>query len=277
MTIQWTALGTTRKGRQRRQNQDQFMVSPCKRGQGSLSGRVVGSDTQLVAVADGMGGHRGGSVAASFAVRSLREQTEDLLHKAALGLELTSDLQTVLEKIHQGLVAAGERDSRFFGMGTTLTAALIHQDQLWVAHVGDSRAYLIRDGQARQLTRDHTLRELVGHAERGNQHVLWNCLGGHLPRNVEVDVSEWILQPQDQILLCTDGLTDDLDDHEIARILEGYAADHAAQLLVSMAAERGGKDDITMVLCEGIGTTRVDTDAVWPADDSTVWPHNWVC
>jgi protein phosphatase len=137
-------------------------------------------------------------------------------------------------------------------MGTTLTGAYTVGPEVIIAHVGDSRAYLYHDGRLTQLTRDHTLAQeyldLGLPAARSWYHILTNCLGGP-ERGVRVEFHHFRLSDGDRLLLCTDGLSDMIGNEEIAGILGQHShPQEATQALVDRALERGGKDNVTVVL-----------------------------
>ncbi len=159
--------------------------------------------------------------------------------------------------IDRSLRDAGEEHPRLRNMGTTLTVCYVTGPELFVIHAGDSRAYLSRDGELRRLTRDHTLAQTMidaGVAEEGSpeerkrQHILTNCIGGP-DLGLEVNVDHHRLRSGDQLLLCTDGLTKHLEDPEIAEVLGRHPGpEDACRALVNLALERGGKDNVTVVL-----------------------------
>lgn len=211
-------------------------------------------DQRLLVVADGMGGHAGGEVAAQVAIDTVKNwvyPSPDLSE------------ERLKEAVTQAMVAANEevydraeRESALRGMGTTLTMALIAGACAVVGHVGDSRAYLFRDGSLVQLTTDHSVTnelvriggltesEALAHPYR---NLLTRALGAE--RHVEVDVETLRLRPGDALMLCTDGLTNVLDDREIARTLTEHAdPQRAVDLLVTHANQRGGSDNVTVVL-----------------------------
>ena len=142
-------------------------------------------------------------------------------------------------------------------MGTTMTASVTFGLDAIVAHVGDSRAYLFRDGSLERLTRDHTMAQQmvdagvipsVSHASRMMQHMLVNCLGGRDRDEVEVDVCRVQLDDGDRLLLCTDGLNDMVSEIEVAKILSSHPESNAAcHELVDVALEHGGRDNVTVV------------------------------
>ena len=260
MTTLLTSFGMTDPGRVRSANEDQFLVAnyDCDHassftGLDSSSATLRGGDEQLLAVADGLGGHRGGSMASAIAVQTLSEEME-LLHRTAnIGSDPAERLREVVLRCNREVFDAGFQNSELHGMGTTLTAGLVHEDSVWLAHVGDSRCYLLRDSSLRCLTTDHTLSELLGHETPS--HVLWNCLGGHENRVPDIEVVECTLQPNDCLLFCTDGLIRDVSDEEIAdTIRDCECLKTASHRLVEMANERGGSDNVTVVLARRAST-----------------------
>jgi len=208
----------------------------------------------VFAVADGLGGHQGGEVASAAAVEPLarldgREFTDPGEAAEALATAIRDANQAILDR------AAG--DPALYGMGTTLTAAAVAGRHLQLAHVGDSRAYLLREGTLDQLTTDHTVvGELVRrgrltpeqaaiHPERS---ILTRAVG--LDPRVPVDLPDPLeLQPGDQVLLCSDGLTEAVNDAQIAELLSAAPDGQAAcRALIDAANDAGGPDNITVVL-----------------------------
>ena len=207
----------------------------------------------VYAVADGMGGHLAGEVASATALEPVEQ----------LDGRIFQDDTTAVTALRDAVVAANERVSRlaqenpdYRGMGTTLTAALVEGRRLHVAHVGDSRAYLLRDGQFSQLTDDHTLvqhlvdegqitrEEAAHHPQRS---VVTRAIG--VSEDVDVDSMSLELVPGDQLLLCSDGLTGVVEDEAIARtLLETEDPDAAVATLIELANAAGGPDNITVLL-----------------------------
>jgi PPM family protein phosphatase len=206
------------------------------------------TDEPLFAVADGMGGHRGGEVASQLAVETLEK-----LFKKGIG-ELPDQVQEANRVVFERSVV----DEKVAGMGTTLTAALVEGDRIRLAHVGDSRAYLLREGDLRLLTEDHTLvhrmvtegeiskEEAETHPQRS---VLTRALG--VETVVDVDDDTVQVRPGDRLLLCTDGLTSMVSEQAVKDVL-GAVPDpqEAAQRLVQMANEGGGTDNTTVVVLD---------------------------
>jgi len=206
------------------------------------------TEEPLFAVADGMGGHRGGEVASQLAVETLEK-----LFKQGAG-----DLPDQVQEANRVVFERSVLDRKVAGMGTTLTAALVEGDRVRLAHVGDSRAYLLRDGKVRLLTEDHTLvhrmvtegeisqEEAETHPQRS---VLTRAVG--VDTVVDVDEDTVHILPGDRLLLCTDGLTSMVSEEVIEEVL-GDVPDpqEAAQRLVRMANEAGGVDNTTVVVLD---------------------------
>jgi protein phosphatase len=159
--------------------------------------------------------------------------------------------------VHEALQEKARLDPKLRGMGTTMTAAYSVGDDLFVAHVGDSRAYLFRDGKLQLLTHDQTQAQrmadvgLIPQKEVGRhrlRHVLTSALGG-LEKAVNVDIQRLKLIDGDRLLLCTDGLTDMVEDQAIAQILAGAGSSNdASSRLLDQALENGGRDNVTVVV-----------------------------
>jgi PPM family protein phosphatase len=261
-----SSYGLTDRGRTRAVNEDQFVVAGVRRVLSveqssipqpeSLIGAALG---HLMVVADGIGGHRGGDVASAMAVVGIENLLVNTigwlcqLHGEGVMAELHQALRTTDRWVEQ---AAG-RQPAFKGMGTTLTMAYVSDHTLFIAHAGDSRCYLWRRGTFQPLTRDHTLvAELVTNgtltpeeaAHHGMRNVVLNSVGGGNAA-VKPEVHKHNLEAGDILLLCTDGLTTMVDDEEIGRVL-GVAGspEQACRTLVEQANERGGHDNITVVV-----------------------------
>lgn len=200
----------------------------------------------LFAVADGMGGALGGEVASGLAIETIH----DLFSRRE------GDLVHQVEEANRAVFARSQTDRTVAGMGTTLTAALVDDGRVHLAHVGDSRAYLFRDGELALLTEDHTLvHRMVAAGEitpsEAEVHPHRSILTRVLGMDGEVDVDEeWLdVRPGDRILLCTDGLTGMLSEPQIGEILEASLDPQAAaERLVSSANRAGGIDNITAIL-----------------------------
>jgi protein phosphatase len=206
---------------------------------------VVGD--RLAVVADGMGGAPGGSLASSLAVAVV---------DAGFGGTAASELAAVTRSANAAIFDRAAGDSRLEGMGTTLCAAgLLDEGSLVIVNVGDSRAYLLRDGGLRQLTEDHTVTaemvrrgelDEVEAAEHPHRHVLTRVLGGG--PTVEVDAFTVDVEDGDVVMLCTDGLSLELSNEDIAELMSrGATPGELADLLVESALAAGGGDNVTVV------------------------------
>ncbi|NLF73856.1 MAG: serine/threonine-protein phosphatase [Candidatus Anammoximicrobium sp.] len=262
--VQFGAL--SHRGNVRHNNEDHFAVIRRKRSREVLLTNMPPDDLALrddesyvMIVADGMGGAAFGELASRLALKAADELVGSAgywitqLHE--IGTRQTQDrIQAYADVIHQTLLEYGHLDPRLSGMGTTLTCAHVLGDDVIIAHVGDSRAYHFHGGQIQQITRDQTLAQELLDAGMPREatvrfrHILTNCLGGDA-RAVQMDVYHLRLDEGDALLLCSDGLSDLLDDPELAQVLEFYAtAQGACERLLRMALDRGGKDNITVVV-----------------------------
>jgi serine/threonine protein phosphatase PrpC len=225
----------TDTGRKRRRNEDAFVCEP-----------------PLFAIADGMGGAQAGEVASRLAAAAVRERVPDAL----AGEERIFEL---VQEANRRVYDRSSSDPNTSGMGTTMTVALVEDGAVAFGHVGDSRAYLIRDGQMEQLTEDHSLvNELMKsgklspeEAEIHPQRSVITRAVGTDP-DVDVDTFTVIAQTGDLFLLCSDGLTDVVAEEEILELVERNRADidRALRALVKEANRGGGEDNITVVAFE---------------------------
>lgn len=236
--------GLTHQGMIRKDNQDSYgFIEP-------ESPELLKNRGRLFIVADGLGGHRGGKVASKMAV--------DIIGKLYYSVDKDAvypALLHALEVANRSIFETSSKHEELQGMATTCTALVVQQPYLHMAHVGDSRAYLIRNGMIKQLSTDHTLVEEMVNSGIINQsearshpdsHILTRSLG--ILQAVEIDVLEppLELQPGDSLLMCSDGLTVYLEDREILEVLTGHTPEKACELLVEMANERGGRDNVTV-------------------------------
>jgi protein phosphatase len=260
--------GRTDPGRVRQNNEDQFLIGVISRAlqveQTSLRQPEVQYSTpqgRIFLVADGVGGNAAGEKASALAVNVIEDFVLDTLSwclqlRAPQGDALLAEFQKALTQADDRLFDESRRRPELHGMATTLTMAYCLGRDLFVAHVGDSRCYLLRNGLLYRITRDHTLvSELVARgvlkpeeaAQSRYRHVVTNVVGGE--HGVQVDVHKLPLEPGDVMLLCSDGLTEMVPDHEILAVLNAEADPAAAcDFLVNRANEVGGKDNITLVV-----------------------------
>jgi serine/threonine protein phosphatase PrpC len=251
--IKVVTAGVTDVGRVRDGNEDGFINQADRLG--------------LVAVADGMGGHRAGEVASATALEALRAAVAN-----------GESLRDAIEGANDAVLEKSESDLELHGMGTTLTAGMLGSDgHLVVGHVGDSRAYLVRGGELTQITTDHSLveemvRDGVLTPEQAEVHpqrsTITRALG--IDPRVEVDEYPIELHPGDRILLCSDGLTTMVRPDQIAGILTREPdPKRAAQLLVDAANAAGGEDNITAVIIEAVEDPDDEVATPAGADDDT--------
>jgi protein phosphatase len=229
-------------GLRRKVNEDRYALAP---------------ELGLYLVADGMGGHSAGQVASELAADAARRAIQTLEGASA---SLAEKLRYAVASANRVIYGAAQQRPELSGMGTTLVAFLGDATRAALAHVGDSRAYLVRGGRIRQLTDDHSIvgdllrrREISEDAarEHPHRHVLTRALG--VRRAVEPDLAELTPQPGDVFVLCSDGLTNHVADQEIAKaITDEPDLQEACENLIELANERGGEDNSTVVLarCE---------------------------
>jgi protein phosphatase len=225
--------GLTDPGRVRRRNEDAFVSAP-----------------PLFAVADGMGGAQAGEVASRLAAAAFHDYHE------ADALDPEARLRSIIQEANRRIYARASTDPHASGMGTTITAALASGARVAVGHVGDSRAYLVRDGTLEQLTQDHSLvADLVRSGrltpEEAEIHPQRSVITRALGTDSAVVVDSFSIEAQagDVYLLCSDGLTTMLDEPTLQRIvLEASNLEEAARALVDAANRNGGEDNVTVVL-----------------------------
>mgnify|MGYP001309158597 FL=1 len=255
--------GQSDTGQRREHNEDAWRVDEAR---------------GLALVADGMGGHAAGEIASRIVVTTVSTRLADELppgSEAILAL-----LRETVEAAHAAVLDAAKADPARRGMGSTATVAVVQYGYYYLAHIGDSRAYLLRDGHLHRLTRDHTIVEdmvMAGmlrpeEAETSPQrHILRQAVGAD---QLEVDLYRGLFMRGDVLLLCSDGLHDMLRDDQIEAILREYAdmPDIAAQRLIDSANAVGGEDNITVVLVVGDDftsvTERASTDTLGLAADN---------
>ena len=211
----------------------------------------------LLAVADGMGGYAGGEVASSTVIGALR--SFDVKVAAA---DLSRTLGDAVAKAHDTLCRAVADHPDLGRMGTTLTAMLWSGTRVALAHIGDSRCYLLRGGELSQLTDDHTMDQLLDEGSSAPQlsHVLFRVLDGRQDRTP--DLTMRMAEVGDRYLLCSDGLTDAVSDAAIAEVLGSAAAPaDAVRRLIDLANDAGGPDNVTCVIAEVVDASSVGAAA----------------
>ena len=229
-------------GQKRKLNQDYVFSSD----------RRIGNLSNVFIVADGMGGHNAGDYASKFTVNTMVEEIERSFEQNPVRI-----LENAIKKANQKLRAKASEDEQLYGMGTTVVAATVMGRYLQVANVGDSRLYVIGD-DIRQITRDHSLVQEMVRAggldpEEARTHKEKNIITRAIGADdtVDVDFFNVELEKGDIVLMCSDGLTNMLEDQEIRMIVSGQRdIIEKAQKLVDMANQHGGKDNIAVILIE---------------------------
>ena len=233
--MQFIVHGKTDKGLVRKENEDAFCIE---------------KDVGLLAIADGMGGHASGEVASKMAIEILRESVKKE------GEPLPDRLSSGVKLANRAIYEAAQSQSQLNGMGTTLTALQLNGNRLSIVHVGDSRAYLIRGGVIEQITDDHTIvseqvargmmtREEAARSDMRN--ILSRALG--IAPEVDMDMEEITVSEGDRLVLCSDGLSELISDDEIlSEVRSNRRPDLACNELVNLANQRGGNDNITVIV-----------------------------
>ncbi len=243
------SAGLTDVGRKRNHNEDSYLID---------------EQLQLYVVADGMGGHAGGGTASRIAVESIDQEMRGA--QSAGNNPFASDtplqdsplpefLRGAVEKACAAIFKAAQEDLRLSGMGTTVIALCIKGENALFAHVGDSRAYLVRGDLIQQVSEDHSLvneqikagmitPEEAKHSRYKN--IITRSVG--YDEEVQVDVMGLVAQPGDCFVLCSDGLANLVEDHEIREIVISHTPHEASKKLVDLANERGGDDNITVIV-----------------------------
>ncbi|HEY7241057.1 MAG TPA: Stp1/IreP family PP2C-type Ser/Thr phosphatase [Burkholderiales bacterium] len=219
----------------------------------------------LAVLADGMGGYNAGEVASGMATSVILSEMRQVLAGTQPNQIDPRTNQTIAARLlreqvlraNTSIYQAAQNQPQYAGMGTTLVASLFYDNRVLVAHLGDSRLYLLRDASLRQVTRDHSLLQeqidsglLTAEQAKNAQHknLVTKALG--IDPSVEPEIHEYPTQPGDIYLLCSDGLCDMVDDDEIGATLQSLGANLklAAQQLVQMANDNGGRDNVSVIL-----------------------------
>lgn len=229
-------------GRKREVNQDYVFVSD----------QPVGNIPNLLIVADGMGGHNAGDYASKFVVQVLKKELEKSREDGPRAM-----LKKAIASANHQLIAESKTDAKLEGMGTTLVAATVIEHTLYFANVGDSRLYLLND-EIRQLSKDHSLvQEMVRlgglNAEEAKHHpdknIITRAIG--VKEDIEIDFFEYRLKKGDIILMCTDGLSNMVEDEEIFQIVRSSRdVVETVEQLIERANSNGGKDNIGVIVAE---------------------------
>ncbi|NLK76764.1 MAG: Stp1/IreP family PP2C-type Ser/Thr phosphatase [Clostridiales bacterium] len=236
------AFSKTDKGKRREMNQDYVYTS---------EGRI-GNLPNLCILADGMGGHNAGDYASRYTVETIVDSIEKDEQK-----EPVSIIEQAIQRANQAILEKAKTDIDLDGMGTTVVVATIVDNEMYVANVGDSRLYVIGE-EIHQITKDHSfVQEMVRRGELNakdarvhpDRNIITRAIGGAKP--LEVDFFEVELKEKERVLMCSDGLTDMIEDENILKILkEQKSTADGIKCLVETANENGGNDNITVVVIE---------------------------
>lgn len=236
----------TNKGLMRENNEDSLIVEEFQ-------------NYSLFAVADGMGGHKAGEVASSIAIEGIRKYFVESVEKE--GFQPPSFIIESVSLTNEKIREESSKNQECCGMGTTIAMAVIDKKQniIYIGNVGDSRAYLIRNDEIKQITTDHTyVNELLKDgritADEAKTHpkrnVITRALGSE--EIVHADIFELELYDNDILLLCTDGLTTHVSDKEMLEIIKEYNTADSVQKLIKLANDNGGTDNITIIIVDNI-------------------------
>jgi len=234
----------TDKGKTREHNEDSYYISDF-----SASGRGY------CIVADGMGGHNAGEVASKIAIQEIKNNINHHYKEDMSEQQIEELLISSMKKANTVIFQKSLEEKKYSGMGTTAIVCLIHNNDVYIAHVGDSRAYLIRDNQIKQITVDHsvveelihngsiTREEAINHPQK---HVITRALG--CEEDIKVDIYKQKCKEKDILLICTDGLTNMLTDEEILQVIDNSPdMQRGVEKLVGLSNDKGGLDNITVV------------------------------
>jgi len=241
-----TSAGITNVGMKRQNNEDNYLVNDA-----------IG----VYVVCDGMGGHAGGEYASQIAVTTIEEVLSNIRDENP-ELDVATGEQITQEKIKYAIRLAGKRiyeraqaDPEFRGMGTTAVILLFRKGMAYLAHVGDSRGYLVRGGEITQRTEDHSwvneqIKAGLITPETAKHHRFRNIITRSLGFQEEVEIDTQVLraEPGDLYLLCSDGLSNLIEDREILEMLVEKSFQEVARELIDTANQRGGDDNITLVI-----------------------------
>ena len=280
-----TSFGATDRGRVRPTNEDHFLIADLAKTmdvrQTSIEeprARFGEQRGHLFLVADGMGGHRAGEHASALAVTLIEQFALNTFRwfmavTAVHADDAVTEFQEAVEHADATIVETASQRADLHGMGTTLTLAYHYGAELLVIHVGDSRAYLFRDETLRQLTQDHTVvAEMVRRGELDTddarrhrlRHVITNVVGGS-HAGVHADAHSLQLHVGDELLLCSDGLTEMLSHEDMTQVLRSEPhLEAACRRLISLANERGGRDNITVIVARFSASPPATGEAAGP-------------
>jgi PPM family protein phosphatase len=250
-------------------------VDPGRARSNNEDSVALDSDVALAVLADGMGGYNAGEVASNMATSFIRTELGRWLREAqshASDAEVRRAMDICVDNANRAIFNAANSNPQYAGMGTTLVVAVVRENRLLVGHVGDSRAYRLRAGRLQQITRDHSLlQEQIDAglitpeqaAFSANKNLVTRAVG--VEDTVLLETHQHEVQPGDMYLMCSDGLSDMLDDASIGQLLQAHDSLTAAcQGLIDAANDAGGKDNISVVLARASGGASTTSRFWWP-------------
>ena len=250
-------------------------VDPGRARSNNEDSVALDNDVALAVLADGMGGYNAGEVASNMATSFIRNELGRWLreaHSHASDGEVRRAMDICVDNANRAIFNAANSNPQYAGMGTTLVVALFRENRLLVGHVGDSRAYRLRGGRLQQITRDHSLlQEQIDAglitpeqaAFSANKNLVTRAVG--VEDTVLLETHQHDVQPGDTYLMCSDGLSDMLDDASIGQLLLAHdSLAPACQALIDAANDAGGKDNISVVLVRASGGASTTSRFWWP-------------
>ena len=257
MTLEY--FSATDTGRARSNNEDSVALDAA---------------SALAVLADGMGGYNAGEVASSMATGFIKTELGRWLQEAganAADSEVRRAMDICVDNANRAIFNAANANPQYAGMGTTLVVALFRGTRVLIGHVGDSRAYRLRGGRLMQMTRDHSLLQeqidagLITPEQASfssNKNLVTRAVG--VEDTVLLEIHQHEVHPGDLYLLCSDGLSDMLDDETLSQLLQGYdELEEAGNALIAAANEAGGKDNIAVILVRAPGTPAAASRSWW--------------
>lgn len=268
--MQIRTFGVSDVGKRRERNEDSFLIN---------------EDLGLAVVADGMGGHLGGEFASKMAVTTVEEVIRAIESDPEITLQegmrikkgdYSSYLRYATQVASTRIYEKAVSDSTLRGMGTTTVAALFRQNKVYIANVGDSRAYRVRNGKIQQITKDHSLvgeqiRAGILSEDDARAHRLKNIITRSVgfQEDVDTDIDIRVVREGDKFIICSDGLSNMVGDEELCTVVEDNDLEAACRHLVDIANERGGDDNITIVIAE-VQSLSEDVDETLDSEDETI-------
>ena len=228
----------------------------------------------LAVLADGMGGYNAGEVASNMATSFIRTELGRWLREAsaqASDAEVRRAMDICVDNANRAIFNAANSNPQYAGMGTTLVVAVFRDNRVLLGHVGDSRCYRLREGRLQQITRDHSLLQeqidagLITPEQASfsaNKNLVTRAVG--VEDTVLLEIHQHEIHPGDLYLMCSDGLSDMLDDESLSQLLQGYdSLEEAGHALIAAANDAGGKDNIAVVLVRAPGSPAAASKSWW--------------